>query len=363
MKKTKQKFAVLLLFSILASLAITNLAQSTVPLAEDIKTGFIDKVLPFDRSKHTVTSTYSEGKNGASDIAHYTLESTESIIVVNCYIQNNVLYGCSLFTKEGQILSDREYYSLTDSVISFLEKYAEYTGKDSTKLINMVAAADISKDLTVISDNTKFTIKKQFSMNTELTTFCWADTFNGADYTYLQVGFRNGTFGGFVDTRVKYSIGDTTVKISKEQAINIAMKYVETSYSYAMPDGSIIRDFNVTENRTVAELHTIAINSTALKPYWYISFYLNQTYPGSVYGLLVRIWAGSGEVFRCTNEAGGGLVPIDSTIPTSEGYSVIPTPEESNLPSSNATYAIGIAVTIIAIVAIFMITLVKKKTR
>jgi hypothetical protein len=90
--------------------------------------------------------------------------------------------------------------------------------------------------------------------------------------------------------------------ISKEQAIAIAMNYIK-NYSYEMPGGIWITNFNVTENRTVAELSPAVRDSYTLYPEWHVEVYVNQTYPGSVHGLQVDVWADSGEVSGCSNIA------------------------------------------------------------
>jgi len=130
----------------------------------------------------------------------------------------------------------------------------------------------------------------------------------------VKIGFRNGVFDALNDNRGVYTIGDTAVKVSKEQAIANAMKYIET-YSYAMPDGSRISDFNVTEDGVVAELHSAVRDSAVLYPAWRVRLPLDQTYPGSVDAFTVLVWADSGEAFTIGHEGPGGGLPV--TVPDS----------------------------------------------
>jgi hypothetical protein len=85
-----------------------------------------------------------------------------------------------------------------------------------------------------------------------------------------------------------------------KQAVDAAMKRVET-YSYKMADDYWISDFNVTG--TSAELRSTGRESYVLYPYWQVKLFLDKVYPGSVHGLLVLVWADSGEVFHCSNIA------------------------------------------------------------
>jgi hypothetical protein len=68
-----------------------------------------------------------------------------------------------------------------------------------------------------------------------------------------------------------------------------------------MPDGSQVSDFNVTSISTNLRSTAIGPNSSVLEPYWDVKLYLNQTYPGSVHGLEVRLWAGCGEFCKQRN--------------------------------------------------------------
>jgi hypothetical protein len=181
-------------------------------------------------------------------------------------------------------------------------------------------------------------------------------TVNGADYTSLQISFhKNGALYTLHDDRAVYSIGDTTVNISHEQAIDIAMKYSET-YSYAMPDGSQVSGFNITEDQSTAKLVAYPIHSAELRPYWDVELYLNQTYPGYVHGLTIYVWANSGEVFLCSNIAYGGAEYNDADNSGSELPSTSPSSSSDDSASSvdistAAILAVAAAATVVAIAA------------
>jgi hypothetical protein len=174
--------------------------------------------------------------------------------------------------------------------------------------------------------------------------------------------FKDGYFSSHSDTSVRYTIGDTTVNISEDQAIDIAIKYIQT-YSYDMPGGWKVSGFNVT--RTAAKLSSIVTDSKSnvLEPYWDVSLYLNQTYPGSVHGLEVRIWAGSGKVFLCGHIA--YLVPENPEGQLfSENTTLNATSETISQP--DMFVAVAILITIIALIVISIVApmlIIKKKRK
>ncbi len=124
--------------------------------------------------------------------------------------------------------------------------------------------------------------------------FRWAYTYNECDYPAIFVAYRNGVFSAFKDERSVYSIGDTTVNISKKQATDIALDTIK-NYSYNMGGGVWISDFGL--NGTNTYLAPAIRNSTYLYPCWTVIAYLDKTYPGSVSAFVVYVWADSGEAY------------------------------------------------------------------
>lgn len=354
MKRTVSVF-ILLLVSVVTLLGAFSVAHSAVSTAQEAALAFIENALPVDMTKYSATLTKYTDMNWTADIVQYTLESEESVLVVNCYVQDNILIGCNLEPKSGTVITDKPYASLNDAAIGFLEKYQTYAERDSTEMINMLANADPTKNMTLTSGNIKLTISNKEFLGDEMTSFRWTYTFNGADYTSIGITFRNGVFYGLSDKRSLYTIGDTTVNVSREQAIDIAMKYIET-YSYAMPGGVRISGFNVTEDRTVAELHSAVRDSSVLYPSWRVRLYLNQTYPGSVNAFVVGVWADSGEVFSCGHEGPGGGLPQTDNLDSASTLS----PSGNNSVSSPDMRVVGAAVAIIAVAAVCTV-LIKKR--
>jgi len=361
--------AIVLVTNSLGAFLVTYAADSD---ARDQTMGFIENVLPVDLSKYTVTLTKHSTMDGlpiagidgqpidiVMDRVRYTLDSDESTLRVNFHVQNNAVLSCHIYVDNGQVISDRPYSNLKDAVKCLLEKYQTYTKIDSSNMKAMLDNVDVTKDSTKTIGNTKLVVSNIDEYGIEQTSFEWVYTVNGADYTSLKVSYQNGRLYSLRDDRAVYTIGDTSVKISSEQAIDIAMKYLP-NYSYEMPNDVTVSGFNINEDLTTTELVTSPLHSTELRPYWYVKLYLNQTYPGNVKGFTIIVWANSGELYSCTNIAIGGAEydNSDSLTPLAEG-------DSSQLKSSSSSpdmpFAVGIAVAVIGLATASVVIIKKRK--
>ncbi len=210
-----------------------------------------------------------------------------------------------MYVLKGSVISDQPYTDVVDIAKSFLQKYQAFSSLDSREMIAMLSNVDPTKNATVTLGNLKLTVSHKDLTGTvfgDTIEFRWVQTFNGCDYLPVSIGFSDGVFSGFLDHRGIYKIGDTSVNISKEQAIKIAMEAIK-NYSYRMSDDWVVTGFDVIEEQAVANLHSQVKESNVLYPVWSVTLPLNGTYPGSVRELLVVIWAGSGEVYLVHHQA------------------------------------------------------------
>jgi hypothetical protein len=292
-EKRTAKITCLFLVSlfVMASFQVFPAGCSSDP-NKDIASEFIQNALPIDVSKYELTlvshaSLYAPTVDCA-------LKSEQSVLTVNCYFQNNALRGCNLYVKNGSIMYDKPYADLTDVATGFLEKYQTYSSRDSTEMINMLKGVDTANNSTTVLGNTKLTVITKVDRVTDYTSLSWTTCIEGTDYPMVKVNFDHGVFYGFSDLQGIYTIGDTTVNTSKEQAINTAMEYLKT-YSYTA-GGSSVSGFDVNESRTEATLTCGVKNSSVLYPMWSVILFLDHLYPGSVRSFIVSVWAKSGEV-------------------------------------------------------------------
>jgi hypothetical protein len=356
---------IVVLITTVMVLPVTFAAQA---ITQDKALAFIEQALPIDLSKYNSTLTsYSQMPSPldtmpSTDMIQFTLDSKESTLVATCLIQNNVLISCNIETKKGQLISDKTYVDVKDAAKSFLEKYQSYAKIDSTNMIGMLTNIDTANNSTIINGNTKLTVSNIANFGREITVFNWAYNVNGVDYTSLQIGFqKNGAFDALYDNRALYSIGDTTVNTSDKQAIATAMKYLQT-FSYDMSNDVKVTGFNITEDRTTVQLLAYPINSTELRPYWNVKLYLNQTYPGSVKGFSIYIWANSGELFSCTLIAEGGVDTTDISGLDSTSTFAASNTSGGNSSQTQMLYAAIIAAAVIGL-GIASVAVLKKKKK
>jgi hypothetical protein len=374
MKQIKKAICAILLLSILTILGGISVAQSSISTAQDKTLSFIENALPFDTTQYTITlRNYGAPKlpelgstqpiNGEQEVLTYSLESKDSALDVICTIQNNAVTMADAYVVKGNAISDRAYSNVVDAAKSFLQKYQSYTSLDSAKMMEMLSKVDSVKNSTTLSDNLKLTVTHIDATGTffgDSIDFRWVQTANGCDYLLLDVGFRDGIFSSLIDRRPVYTIGDTSVNVSKEEAIKIAMNAIK-GYSYRMSDNWVVTGFNVTEDKVVAVLQSQTKEANVLYPIWSVTLPLNGTWPGSVTELLVEVWAGTGEVHLVDHLAYGSSDLVSDTISDSESTTTAPLPQSS---SNNETpMDLGmIALIVFAVVAIAAVTtLVFKK--
>jgi len=374
MKQVKKLVCAVFLIAIFAQLGIISTVHSAITASQEKSEAFIKNVLPIDSSQYNMTLRnygvpelpdigYYKQSDVEQEILTYSLESRDSTLDVICTFSNNVLTICNMYPVKGSVISDRQYSNPLDAVKGFLEKYQAYSKIDITEMINMLSNVDPAKNATITSGTLKLTVTHKDLSGTwfgDMINFRWVQTFNGCDYLAVDLVFRDGVFSSLIDHRQLYSIGNTAVNISKEQAVKIAMKYIE-NYSYKIAEDVWISDFNVTEDRTVANLVPTVRESNVLYPYWSVTLYLNQTYPGSVTSLLLGIWADSGEVLFCHYQAYGGSDLISDGNSDSESPTTLPSPSPSENNEAPMDLMIAIMVAAIIVIAVATITILFKK--
>ncbi|MDR1992780.1 MAG: hypothetical protein LBQ98_04675 [Nitrososphaerota archaeon] len=288
-------------------------ATSQTPTVQDKARDILENVMSVDLSKYTleIKSNSMDGiplSNNERKITNLicTLTPLESnddnnVITVFFMVEKDIVINYFVSTSSPQIITTTQYTNQREAVKSFLEKYQTYTKIDSNNSITTLNDVDLTKNTTITRENTKLVVSAN-SLLGEQTTLRWTHTINGADYTVLDISV---TAEGFVravyDSRALYKIGDTTINISKEQAIKIAMENLKF-YSYDMPDGSVVRNFKISGDNVVAVLATSPVDYE-LRPYWDIRMMLDEVYPGNVQGITAFVWANSGEVFSYSNIA------------------------------------------------------------
>jgi hypothetical protein len=336
MKQFFKSVLVALFLATIVTLPMLSGAQATESATQEKARTFVLDVLPLDTSKYQVVLAKDsisqplkpEPEQPLEELITYNMTSDENQLQATCKFRNEILTGCILSLQSGPPVSSTDIIS---SAKEFIQKYQIYTKSDLTPMLKTLNAIDTPQNITVTQDNVKLRVESQ-----KITTsFHWRYTINGADYMSFGITFENGMFYALRDDRGLFTIGNTDVNITKEEAVDIAMKYIgKFSYTgitgdYEKPTYVQISGFNISEDQTTAELSTQTRNSSALFPYWKVTLNLNKFYPGNIYAFEVRIWADAGQVFLCQPLGVGGDVPDEDMTDTA---TIEPSPSQPAPP-------------------------------
>ena len=355
---------------LLALLIVTFLGVFPAPIvadqaSQDKTMDFMEQVLPIDLSKYNINLKTDSTRNGTPPFfddnrkvtdLYYELSSESSMVYVDFRIEKDTIICCAVYPTEGQAITNKQYTNLYDAVTDFLKTYQTYAKIDSNNLMAMLNNVDLNKNSTITTENIKLTITTTPypSLESNVITFRWVQVINGAEYPSMELIFDKDKclFFSVGDDRLLYKLGDTSVNISEEQAINIAVENLK-NYSYEMADGSIVKDFDVSNYGWVAELKTAPFDYVdyELRPYWDVRIFFDEIYPGNVFAISTFIWANTGEIISCGNMATGGTYNIDDINFSGAGASSSP---------DNTLVFVGVAVVAVVVAALAISVIVKK---
>ena len=227
---------------------------------------------------------------------------------------------------------------------------------------SMLATVDVTKNSTTIVGN----LKLEVSATSERTSLQWIQSQNGVDYGVLTLEVEHGTFLTFFDSRSYCKVGSAEVNISKEQAIDMALKEAD-GFSYTYND-KLVDNLMIVEDQIRAELNANVRDApTLFYPCWTVALPLDTVYPGSVYYIEVLIWADTGQVISCkTMGYGGAYLHNSSSASESPELSLTTNPTAGNTdayqgdhsspaPSTavTATIIVAVALVVIAVTLLF----------
>ena len=177
-----------------------------------------------------------------------------------------------------------------------LARYRDYAGDDYlTKMSNMLdSVSRVENYKEVIDGNLKLIIYTDAGT----VRFAWSHIENGIDFQTtkgLQMVFQNNILTTMTDGYFQYTVGNTDLAISKEQAIDLAKNHVKT-LTYNI-EGQPVSGFTVQNEPLSVQMvpHTRG-NSVALYPYWYVELNLNQIYAGGRNVVTVGIYADTSQI-------------------------------------------------------------------
>jgi hypothetical protein len=269
----------------------------------------------------------------------YELENNNSKLRVTFIFMNGVLYLGRLNVIDGEpVFKESVPSDLLGRMKNFAMSYAAM--KDAAYVQQMVGMLDSVTELKsqeTTSGNMTFAVY----IEGDQTEFRWAYNLNGTDYPgkRMRIRFDNGTFRLFSNTWEIYDVADVSIKISSEQAVEIARSCaVDYKLQIYLEAGLVDVAFNLSDRVVEPELTWLTRDSTLLYPFWDTEVYFDKAYYG-YYGVHVGLWADTGEVSYCS-VLGGYFVGPDSSseaTPTSTAATAQPTQTTSELTSTPTT--------------------------
>jgi len=283
---------------------------------------FLEDVAMLDMTKYNATleiydERYPDELHGlAQHNVLYILVSDESELEAAFGFKNESFAHCMLGTLDSPLYSEPQPANIVDNAKGFLQRYQTYTGdpdfdgvRDFEGMRSILDMVDVTENVTAMSDH----VKLEVISRTDYTALVWEYVLDGVAFPWMTLEFRNGIVCGFDDNWRLYTVGSTDINFSEEEAINVALEYLEDFSWKATQDGELVEvtDFEIIEEpRPVELITTMSREPLTLNPYWRIELYLDKIYPGNVNRILLTIWADTGEVISCTPLGGGGGPPI-----------------------------------------------------
>ena len=274
-------------------------------VSPDKALAFLNDVVQLDMTKYYMTLVintveYRSDFGGiVEEILKYTLTYENSKVDVTLRFRNNTMSRYNLYVLEGTpIYSQLQPTNLLDASKGLLERYQQYSGASYLQeMRNMMEKVNEIGDFETTSSNMRLIM----STEANKAKIQWVYTSNSIDFQSKSLVLNFDDYG-FLETLSDdwyiFKVGSTEVKVSKEEAINIAIEYVK-DYSWTA-NGGEINNFTIVSEPVSATLWPHAREDPlTLVPYWYVTLYLDRIYPDRVDRLAVGLWADTGEVTIC----------------------------------------------------------------
>ncbi len=228
------------------------------------------------------------------EIMRYSLTSSESKLDVVFRFRNGQLSRYQVSILEGApIYSVGQPISNLDTAKNLIGRLNAY--EDTAYLGNMsqmLGLVQKTENIEIKEGNLKLTA----SFNGGSTHLLWMYTENGVDFSpkSLNMVFEGRVLTELTDGMYLFRVGNTNVNISQDKAIETAKNAAKT-FSYTA-DGQTVANLGVLDSSVTAVFHPNTKQGTLLYPCWYVTLYLDKTYPGGVNSVAVTVWADNGEV-------------------------------------------------------------------
>jgi hypothetical protein len=264
----------------------------------------IRDVVQIDTTKYQTTLLRDSVENRSDldgvveEILQYSLTTSESKIDLILRFRNNHFSLCQISLIEGIPPFDPIYIQpqptgVLDAARGIIERYRSVSSDPYLEEMSslLASATEVNTEQTLGNVKLKATV---YGDNAEVILMYTA---NGFDYSAksIRLVFQQHVLQELSDDWFLYTVSDTQVNVSRDQAIRIARNAAQNFQWNA--DGVTVSNFNVRAEPVSAVFFPHPrTESLTLVPYWFVTLYLDKEYPGGVNSITVGVWADTGAV-------------------------------------------------------------------
>jgi hypothetical protein len=230
----------------------------------------------------------------------YSLTSSDSKMDVYFRLRSNELSWYQIIMLDGSpVYSQPQPYSALDAAKGLLGRLASYENASYLgKMSSMLSLVSNSvQNMEITEGNNKLNV----TVSGGITQIVMMYTENGVDFSpkCVSLTFENNDLTDFIDDYYLFTIGSTTVNVSSNQALQLAINAVK-GYSWTA-NGTTVSNVSVLSEPVSVVFHPNTKNGLALYPQWTVTLYLSKVYPGGVNSITVLIWADTGNIAQIQN--------------------------------------------------------------
>jgi DNA-binding transcriptional ArsR family regulator len=282
------------------SLAAENQQLLSWGIGTNKVASLLQDVAQIDTTKYKITLltnnlVYRTDFSVTEEVIKYSLTSSQSNLDVDFRFRANHFSRYQLTMIESSpIFLQSQPNDLMQIAKGILDRYKAYSGDTYIEeMSNLLSQVNQTQNTVVTAGNMKF----QITQLGDTTEFLWMYTDKGVDFNAksLRMTFQNNILTSITDGYFLFTVANTNLAISEEQAIQIAKNYVKT-LTWNI-EGKQVSGFNTLEEPVSVQFvpHPRG-NSVALVPYWYVVLRLDKTYSGGINEVTVGLYSDTGEV-------------------------------------------------------------------
>ena len=257
-------------------------------------------VAQIDTAKYKITllsntMQYRSDFSVTEEIVKYSLTSSQSNLDVDFRFRANHFSRYQLTLIESSpIFSQPQPSNIFEIAKGTLDRYKAYSGdKYLEEMSNLLAQVNQTQNTSVTEGN----MKLQITQSGDNVEFLWMYTDKGVDFNAksLRMNFQSNVLTALTDGYFLFTVANTNLAITQDQAIQIAKNYVKT-LTWNI-EGKQVSGFNTLDQPISVQFvpHPRG-NSVALVPYWYVVLRLDKTYSGGINEVTVGLYSDTGEV-------------------------------------------------------------------